>query len=125
MLEYSLDNTDLPKTWSVAKDFLSSASDLCERWNLLFWRLGHDFARYSDTVLDFRKNIYSTRRGGKPGGASVYICFPPAVVEGFGGRKCGHVICGYYYIINYHCTHPHMGPPNSNDGWVGACAAQV
>ena len=63
VLEYSLNNTNLPKTWSVAKNFLSSALDLCERWNLLFWRLRHDFAGCSDRVEIFIR-IYI--RGASP-----------------------------------------------------------
>src|SRR5882762_7700073 len=41
------------------------------------------------------------------------------------GRKCGHVICGCYYLYYLgfgYCIVQNnwMGPPNPNDGWVGA-----
>ena len=53
-------------------------------------------------------------------GALVYICFPPAVVEGLEGEKCGHVICDHNLFWISHRTSYQMGPPNPNDGWVGA-----
>jgi hypothetical protein len=42
----------------------------------------------------------------------------------FGGRKCGHVICGFYlhYYLSGYLIAPILiwDPQTQNDGWVGA-----
>ena len=46
---------------------------------------------------------------------------------GFGGRKCGHVICGctvtILFYFAYHIAQPIRRDPQTwNGGWVGACS---
>ena len=44
--------------------------------------------------------------------ASVYKCFPPAVLKGLEGEKSGHVIFRSITFIAKHKVNTQMGPPN-------------